>query len=91
MMRRDYIFMSDEQAQRILAYGPSKNEKYLRSLISEVSENRVYAEGLDYSELLLQGRLMFQIASRRFGSKIAIRDKPIKMKKGKQLDLPFEQ
>ncbi len=81
--------MSDEQAHKIIAYGPSKNEEYLRALVSEVSENRAYANGLEYSELLLQGRLMFQIASRRFDAPKNFNDSSTKRKKGTQLDLPF--
>ncbi len=89
MVRKDYIFMSDEQAQKILAYGQSKNEEYLRALVSEVSEDRTYADRLEYSELLLQGRLMFQIASRRFDVSRKFTDASVKRKKGTQLDIPF--
>ncbi len=57
--------MSDEQARRIFDYGPSKDVDYLRDLVSDVSGDRAYAEGLQRFELILDGRLMFQIASRR--------------------------
>ncbi len=95
--------MSDEQAQRILDYGPSRDVDYLRDLVSDVSGDRAYAEGLQRFELILEGRLMFQVASRRFAYMNNFNDNspnkknrnqlelPFEQKKGKQLDLPFGQ
>ncbi len=90
-MKRDYIFMSDKQAQRILDYGPSRDVDYLRDLVSDVSGDRDYAEGLQHFELVLDGRLMFQIASRRFAHMNDFNDDSTNKKNRNQLNLPFEQ
>ena len=89
VVRRDYIFMSDEQARRIFTHGPSKDEDYLRELISDISGDKTYAESLAHFELLLEGRLIFQVACRRRDSLKTSIDVSANRKRRKQQELPF--
>ncbi len=68
MTKVHYRIRGYGRAQEILD-GFSTNERYLRSLVANVTGDGDYADGLDYSGLISEGRKIRGIAKRILRSK----------------------
>ncbi len=62
MTDRGFKIESYEQAQRIALRGFERREIYMRSLVSSVTGDGAYADGLGYSDLSRQTRRIIYVA-----------------------------
>ena len=75
MADRGFNIRSYEEAEKIVRRGFERNEAYMRSLISSVTRDGEYADGLDYSGLLRQTRRILGVAEKMLKSRGKVRDR----------------